>query len=98
MANKTVYLRAISGSVSYYVVSLRPDKVGATGYLAVDYNPRTGDRLILTGNLVMRYDYPDEDTAKKAATQADLPHVIVEGDTKEQLDCPQMMVIPPQGN
>jgi hypothetical protein len=84
--------------MSCYVVCQRPDKTGATGYLAANYDPRTGVRLILTGNPAMRYAYPDEEAAKKAATQANLPHEIYEGDTKEQLDCPQMMVIPACGN
>ena len=81
--------------MSYYVVCQRPDKPGATGYLAADYHPSAGVRLILTGVPGLRYTYPTEEAARAAATQANLPNEIHEGDTKEQLDCPQMMVIQP---
>lgn len=84
--------------MSCYVICQRPDKVGATGYLAADYNPSTGVRLVLTGNPAMRYAYPDEEAARTAAAQANLPHEIHQGDTRTQLDCPHMMVIPPCGN
>jgi hypothetical protein len=35
--------------MSHYVICHRPDKPEATGYLAADFHPSTGVRLILTG-------------------------------------------------
>jgi hypothetical protein len=85
-------------SNSFFVVCQRPDKIGATGYLAANYHPSTGVRLILTGIPALRYAYETQADAEKAATQANLPHTIHEGDTKEELDCPSMMVIQPRCN
>lgn len=83
---------------SHYVICDRPDKPGATGYLAADFHPSTGVRMILTGIPALRYAYESREDAEKAGTQANLPHTIHQGDTKEELDCPRMMVIQPRCN
>jgi hypothetical protein len=84
--------------MSHYVICQRPDKPGATGYLAADYHPSTGVRMILTGIPALRYAYETRAEAEKAATIANLPHEIREGNTKEELDCPRMLVIQPRCN
>ena len=79
--------------MSHYVICLRPDKPGSNGYLAADFHPTTGVRMILTEIPALRYAYETREDAEKAANIANLPHEIREGDTREELDCPRMLVI-----
>lgn len=54
--------------------------------------------MILPEIPALRYAYQTRAEAEKTATIANLPHEIREGNTKEELDCPRMMVIQPRCN